>query len=122
MIKKVLILSLVFLIAAAGYSQKVTVSGKASDSTNGLFAIEIVINDTLSKIMKDPKNGRQAYLKIYQNPKYVVRTDSTGLFQIKANLKDSLYFKSYNHKTEAYLVSDLISRKQIAIRLNPERK
>ena len=104
------------MFAFSGSAQKVTIEGNATDSTKGVYVIEIVINDTLSKLMdKNPKEGKTKYLKIYQNPKYVVRTDSTGTFKINANVNDSLFFKSYEHKTQKYLVKDLIARKNIKI-------
>lgn len=108
------------LISSAAISQQVTVSGTAHDTTNGVNAIEVVLNDTLSKIMKDPKKGRQLYLKLYQNPRFVVRTDSTGAFKIKADPTDTIYFKSFRHKTQAYPVSELLRRKKISIELKQE--
>ncbi|HEX9980951.1 MAG TPA: hypothetical protein VGB50_10360 [Flavobacterium sp.] len=69
--------------------------------------------------MKHPKEGRTAYLRLYQDPRFVVRTDSTGIFSIKAHVTDSLYFKSYGHVTQSYLVRDLIKNEKIAIRLKP---
>lgn len=98
-----------------GFSQNVTIEGLASDSTKGFNVIEIVINDTLSKVMKDPKAGRPKYLKMYQNPRFVVRTDSTGRFRIKASPNDTLFFKSYQHKTVAISVRDLTSRPTVKI-------
>ena len=109
-----------FLLTFELNAQTVTIEGNASDSTNGFNVIEIVVNDTLSKLMKDPKHGRSTYLKMYQNPKYVVRTDSTGKFMIKAVESDSLYFKSYKHKTQSFLVRDLIKQKNPKIILVPE--
>jgi hypothetical protein len=100
-------------------AQTVTIEGNASDSTKGFNVIEIVVNDTLSKLMKDPKHGRTKYMKIYQNPRFVVRTDSTGNFTIKARESDSLYFKSYKHTTRSYLVRDLIKQKNPKVVLVP---
>jgi len=117
---KMIVIVLMFALSPACFAQKTAVEGVATDSSNGAFAIEIVINDTLSKIMKDPKNGRHKYLKMYQDPEFVVRTDSTGKFKINARLSDTIYFKSYGHKPEAHAVRDLIARKNVYIRLQPE--
>ncbi|HEY0092558.1 MAG TPA: hypothetical protein VGB43_08740 [Flavobacterium sp.] len=100
--------------------QEVTVNGVASDTNNGAFVIEIVRNDTLAKIMRDPKAGRPKYLKLLHDPSVVVRTDSTGIFSIRARVSDSLYFKSYNHKKERHLVRDLMKLDKIIIKLQPE--
>ena len=102
-------------------AQNSTIEGFATDSTKGFNAIEIVVNDTLSKLMKNPKENRPKYLRMYQNPKFVVRTDSTGKFRIKARATDSLYFKSYKHQTEAFLVKDLMSKNPIEIHLKPNQ-
>ena len=109
--KKLIIIALFSCIFAS--AQKVTVTGRAIDTSNGLNAIEIVINDTLAKIMKDPKEGRPRYLRMYQDPRYVVRTDSTGNYSIRANLNDTLYFKSYRHVPQARRVKDLVENPQI---------
>ena len=103
------------------FGQEVTVSGIATDSNNGAFAIEIVVNDVLAKLTgDDPKDVRAKYLKLCNDPRIVVRTDSTGVFTIKARETDSLFFKSYGHIKEAHLVRDLIKREKILIRLQPE--
>lgn len=109
-----LLLTIVFSSAHSN-AQLVTIEGNATDTTNGVSVIEIVINDTLSRIMENPKEGRPKYLKMYQNPKYVVRTDSTGKFRIRALPADTLYFKSYEHKTQAIPVAELLQRKKIDI-------
>jgi hypothetical protein len=116
------IILIITLLAGSfqSFAQKVEVSGKVTDSTNGRYVIEIVVNDTLAKVVKDPKQGRSKYIRMYQDPAFVVRTDSTGTFKIKALPTDTLYFKSYGHKVQTYLVSDLIQRKDIHIKLEPE--
>ncbi|RZJ33406.1 MAG: hypothetical protein EOO51_14070 [Flavobacterium sp.] len=101
-------------------AQKKTVRGQATDSTHGGNVIEIIVNDTLSKLMKDPKKGRNAYLRLYQDPRYVVRTDSTGAFKIQADETDSLYFKSYRHLPQRFLVRDLLKNGEIKIILKPD--
>ncbi len=53
---------LLLLLSFSGFSQKVEVAGKVTDQTNGRFVIEIVVNDTLAKVVKDPKNGRSRYI------------------------------------------------------------
>ncbi len=118
--KRKILLTAVLLTVTLAKAQQVTVQGFATDTSKGLNSIEIVVNDTLSKLMAHPKENRPKYLRIYQNPKYVVRTDSTGRFRIKAQTTDSLYFKSYQHTTQAFLVGDLITRKQIKIVLKPD--
>ena len=115
-------LFLLLLFPAIISAQKKTISGQATDSTKGANVIEIVVNDTLSKIMKDPKNGRHAYLRLYQDPRFVVRTDSSGTFKIEADENDSLYFKSYRHLPKKFLVRDLLRMKTINIVLEPDPK
>ena len=116
MIKKNVFVSILLLVVSTCFAQLVTISGVATDSSNGAFPIEIIVNDTLAKVAKS-ENGRTKYLKIYQDPDYVVRTDSTGTFSIRAKPTDYLYFKSYHHFEEKHLVSDLIKQKKICIRL-----
>lgn len=115
-----LIFVMFFAFAFSANSQQMTVEGLATDSSNGFNSIEIVVNDTLSKLMANPKENRSKYLRIYQNPKYVVRTDSTGRFRIKAQLSDTLHFKSYKHISQALTVKELLRRKQVKIVLKPE--
>ncbi len=110
---------LAFLFAMIASAQKVTVTGRAVDSSKGLNAIEVVINDTLSRLMKDPKANRSKYLRMYQDERYVVRTDSTGAFSIRADLNDTLYFKSYRHVPQARPVRELIGKEPL-IRLIEE--
>lgn len=117
---KIYIIALFLFMTPHCFGQLVIISGKATDSTNGTNVVEIVVNDTLSKIAQDSKEGRARYFKLYQDPGIVVRTDSTGIFQIRASVTDSLYFKSYQHITQAYLVRDLIKRKAIDIHLRPK--
>ncbi len=119
--RKLFLLSLLFISAHSIKAQSTVIEGYTTDSTKGFAVIEIVLNDTLSKIMNNPKEGRPKYLKMYQNPKYVVRTDSTGKFRIKAALSDSLYFKSYQHRTKVYSVKDLSLQKDIRIVLEREK-
>ncbi|MBF0694209.1 MAG: hypothetical protein IR153_04030 [Flavobacterium sp.] len=111
-----------FLIAlifsATSLGQKVDVRGKVTDQNNGAFIIEIVVNEALAKVITDPKQGRTKYIRLYQNPNFVVRTDSTGLFKIRARETDTLYFKSYGHKVQKHRVSDLIARPEIEITLD----
>ncbi len=108
-----------FLLALTASAQKVTITGRATDSSKGLNAIEVVINDTLSRLMKDPKENRSKYLRMYQDERYVVRTDSTGAFSIRADLNDTLYFKSYRHLSQALPVRKLVG-KEVLIKLVEE--
>ncbi len=112
-------LLIALLISVGASAQKVTVKGRVTDSTNGFNVIEVVINDTLSRLMKDPKQNRSRYLRIYDDPRYVVRTDSTGNFSIRANITDTLYFKSYRHAPQARPVRELIDSPEV-IRLKPD--
>ncbi|HEX8270492.1 MAG TPA: hypothetical protein VF581_11430 [Flavobacterium sp.] len=118
--KWIFYLIIALCLTTKSFSQKVTIEGLATDSTKGVYVIEVVVNDTLAKLMKDGKKNRSKYMKIYQDPRFVVRTDSTGRFQIKADLKDSLYFKSYEHKSQSFLVQDLIKQKKIKVVLEPQ--
>src|SRR5690606_7064609 len=101
------ICALLLLFSVLASAQKVTIKGRAVDSTNGRNAIEVVINDTLSRIMKNPKEGRSRYLRMYDDARFVVRTDSMGTFAIRANLGDTLYFKSYRHSPQIRSVREL---------------
>ncbi len=104
-----------FCVVFNANAQQTTISGFATDSTNGFASIEIVVNDTLSRLMTEPKKNRPIYLKLYQNPRYVVRTDNSGRFKITASLNDIIYFKSYEHKTQAIPVRKLATQKDIKI-------
>lgn len=110
-----------FLFSILTFGQKVTVKGIALDSTNGFHRVQITINDTIHKYLKNAELNIDEYKQLYSNKNYAVQADKKGRFKIKALPNDSLYFR-YNHQiTQAYLVSDLILREKIKIVLEPEK-
>lgn len=127
------------------FSQQIEVEGKAFNS--GKFndrVVYIIKNDTINKERKHNsvlyKNWKQkskfknrkddSYVEftknsgvleqLLQNKNYRTYTDSLGNFEIKANLSDSLFFESYWHATEKYLVADLVKKKKINLKLKLE--
>lgn len=106
------------------FSQKVTVSGTAFDSTKDRSMVQIVLNDTLRKHrinQSRPARERWAeYQKLTKDTNYVVWAKGDGKFRIKAERSDSLHFHAYRHHSKVYAVADLLQMDSIRITLEPE--
>lgn len=98
---------------------KLTVSGIVQDSFNNTNQIRVVLNDTLNKFLNSEAN-RNDYGKLMDNKNFVVEPDNEGNFEIIAELNDSIFFTSYRHFTQSFLVADLLEEKDINIKLKKE--
>lgn len=115
------ILVIIFLLfSSITFGQKVIIKGVAIDTTKNRNRVRISVNDTLSKYFSAdlPKYNRHS--EITKNKDLFVTADENGNFKIKVKLTDSLFFKSWQHITESYLVSDLAKRDSIRIELKPK--
>jgi hypothetical protein len=127
------------------FSQEIVVKGKAFNS--GKFndrVVYIVKNDTINKLRKVSKsyytfwkenskfkNSKDdSYLKftkiseilerLLYDKNYRTKADSLGNFKIQAKLSDSLFFESEYHTTKKFLVTDLVKKKKINLKLKLE--
>lgn len=119
--KFILLFVLLFFSYSNSYCQTFEIEGFAFNtfSSKKRKRVSIVVNDTLLKLLK---KGNEKKLKIFTNDKsnwkkYLTSTNRKGKFKIKANIKDSLIFKSNRHKRKSFLVSDLIKLDKINIEL-----
>lgn len=126
-----------------GFSQKGLIKGCAQNTgTYPDRTVTIIVNDTINKFRKYNdtlyktakanalKNNipftydydtRSANLnQLWSNKNYRTQTDSLGNFEIRANLTDSLFFESFAHVIQKYLVADLLKRKKIHLKLKLE--
>lgn len=110
--KYLILLLLTILLSSCG--RKIMVTGKAFTEKGG--SVMVILNDTVRKRNASNKPLPQNWSKIFSNKKYVVET-ADGNFSIKAKKTDSLHFYSYEYKTQAYLVKDLLERKEISLNL-----
>jgi len=109
------------------FSQEITVKGIVIKSTNFNNSIQIIKNDTIEKyrnqidiLHSDFSKKQEVLSQLLKNKYYVTYADNHNSFEIKAKLTDSLFFKSHDHSTKSYLVSDLIKKKEIFIKLELE--
>lgn len=116
---KLFILSFL-LLSFISYGQKVIVRGIAIDTTNGRNKVTISLNDTIRKYSKSEDFDFDNYKSLYENKDYYTTANKQNKFKIKANLTDSLTFSSWRHISKSFLVSDLISKTEIKIILEPE--
>ena len=127
------------------FSQEIIVKGKAFNS--GKFNdrdVYIIRNDTINKLRKVSKsyytswkeNSKiknrkdDSYLefkkiseileRLLYDKNYRTKTDSLGNFEIQAKLSDSLFFESEYHTTKKFLVTDLVKKKKINLKLKLE--
>ncbi len=115
------LLLLLFLVCSSiSFGQKVLVKGVAIDTTKNRNKVRIIVNDTLSKYFSADLPKHNKHSEITKNKDLVVEADKNGRFEIRANLTDSLFFSSWKHITEAYLVSDLLKKDKIRIKLKPK--
>ncbi|WP_199140064.1 hypothetical protein [Pedobacter sp. ASV12] len=139
--------TLLFLCCACtAFPQTVLIKGTASDTSaryNEFNAVRVILNDTLRKwssansatisslSKKYKKDSIAQYLKrldwemkifneLSQDTNLVVKTKPDRTFQIKADLKDSLFFSAHRYITQKYAVADLVKMDKIAIRLAPQ--
>ncbi|MCB2408288.1 hypothetical protein [Hymenobacter lucidus] len=118
--KKYLLLFCLCLLSGVTHSQTVLIKGTALDSTKGRNRVTVVLNDTINKFLDLPQRNPADYRWIITDTVYRVRTKANGAFSIRARLRDSLYFESFEHIPQKYAVKDLLKRKAISIRLLPE--
>ena len=111
---------LLFLFSSKGYSQKVTISGTAFDTTKGRNRVHIVVNDTLRKFRESISPDWEIYKKLTEDTSVNLFAKKDGKFQVTAYKTDSIYFQSSRHIQKVYSVSDLLKMKQVDIRLDPE--
>lgn len=111
---------LFLLIMSITFAQKVSIIGFVKNSKKLGPEIEIIVNDTLNKIISSEKLKYPEYEKVFYDENYRVIADKNGKFEINVKLTDSLYFSSWEHITESYLVSDLLKKENIEIKLKPE--
>lgn len=102
------------------FSQKVTISGTAFDTTNGRNRVYIVVNDTLRKFRESKSSNWANYEKLIKDTTLALFAKNDGKFQISAYKTDSLFFQSFRHISKVYCISDLLKMKSINIRLEPE--
>ncbi|WP_281777934.1 hypothetical protein [Croceibacter atlanticus] len=117
---KKLLLIYILLLSTITFAQKVTVKGIALDSTNGRNKVYITLNDTINKYLKNKDFDMDKYESLYDNKNFNTKVNNQNRFKIKAKLSDSLTFSSWRHITKSYLVSDLKSKKDIKIVLEPQ--
>jgi hypothetical protein len=124
---KFLITLLFFSIFQYSYAQSILIKGTASYQTKSFMSVHVVLNDTINKFIAknfDPENFKLAihdqYMRLIKDSTLNVRTDSSGLFAIRAHLTDTLYFSAYRSITQKFLVADLIKLPKIDIKLIAE--
>jgi hypothetical protein len=112
-----------FLISFTCYSQKyVEIRGIAKDTTKNRSFVQIAVNDTLSKLLNSLGKNKKwnDYQSIKKNKNLYTTADSTGIFNIKAKLKDSISFYSSRYYKQTYSVPDLLKMNPLEIKLVPE--
>lgn len=115
-----IILILLTLFTVEAFSQKVTISGTALDTTNGRNRVYITVNDTLRKFRESKSPNWDVYSNLIKDTTLSLFTKADGTFQLKVNKTDSIFFQSFRHISQVYSVSDLLKMKKINIRLEPE--
>lgn len=103
-------------------SQIVQIKGIAKDTTKNRSFVKIDINDTLFKFRQKAAITKkwEGYHELTQNKNYSTYADSTGIFNIKAKVTDSIAFYSYRYFKQKHAVSDLLKMNSIKIQLEPE--
>jgi hypothetical protein len=115
-----IILLLLTLFTVETFSQKVTISGTALDTTNGRNRVYITVNDTLRKFREGKSPNWDVYRNLIKDTSLSLFTNADGKFQLKVYKTDSIFFQSFRHKPQTYIVSDLLKMKNINIRLEPQ--
>lgn len=114
------ILIIFILLTVESFSQKVTVSGIALDTTNGRNRVFVVVNDTLRKFRDSKSPKWDNYRNLIKDTNLSFLTKADGKFQLNVNKTDSVFFQSFRHISEVYSVSDLLKMNNINIRLKPQ--
>lgn len=117
---KNIIIILLTLFTVETFSQKVTISGTASDTTNGRNQVYITVNDTLRKFREGKSPNWEVYENLIKDTSLSLFTKADGKFQLQVNKTDSIFFQSFRHVPQIYSVSDLLKMKNINIRLEPQ--
>ena len=115
-----IIVVLLTLFTVEAFSQKVTIRGIASDTTNGRNRVYITVNDTLRKFREGKSPNWDIYRNLTKDTTLFLFSKADGKFQLKVNKTDSISFQSFRSITQVYSVSDLLKMKLINIRLEPE--
>lgn len=115
-----IILILLAIFTNEAFSQKVTISGTALDTTNGRNPVYIVVNDTLRKSREGKSPNWDSYKSLTEDTTVNLFAKNDGRFQVIAYKSDSLFFQSFRHIQKVYSVSDLLKMKRVDIRLDPE--
>lgn len=115
-----IILFLLTLFTLQTFSQKVTISGTALDTTNGRNRVYIVVNDTLRKFREGKSPDWAIYRNLIKDTSLSLFTKADGRFQLKVNITDSIFFQSFRHIPQQYSVSDLLKMKTVNLRLEPQ--
>lgn len=115
-----IILLLLTLLTVETFSQKVTISGTALDTTNGRNRVYITVNDTLRKFRESKSPNWDVYRNLIKDTSLSLFTKADGKFQLKVYKTDSIFFQSFRHIPQTYSVSDLLKMKNINIRLEPQ--
>ncbi|KGO87839.1 hypothetical protein Q765_04965 [Flavobacterium rivuli WB 3.3-2 = DSM 21788] len=105
-------------VISCSCSSKIVVKGNAATEGKSNLVL-VVLNDTLSKYAETEYASIKTINKIYDNRKYVAKTDVNGKFKIKAYMNDSLYFISPNYISKKFRVADLAQQKSSFIILEP---
>lgn len=78
------------------------------------------LKDSATNYLKSALADMDNFTKLVHDTNLVVRTKEDRSFQIKADIKDSLFFSAYRFITQKYAVADLLKMHKIDIRLVPE--
>ena len=117
--RNIILLLLTFFTVEA-FSQKVTIIGTALDTTNGRNRVYISVNDTLRKFREGKSPNWDIYRNLIKDTSLSLFTKADGKFQLKVHKTDSIFFESFRHIPQKYLVSDLLKMKNFNIRLEPQ--
>lgn len=115
-----IILIVLTLLTVEAFSQNVTISGTALDTTNGRNRVYIIVNDTLRKFRESKSPNWDDYKNLIKDTTLSLFTKADGKFQLDVNKTDSIFFQSFRHIPQVYSVSDLLKMKHISIRLEPQ--
>ncbi|RZK54559.1 MAG: hypothetical protein EOO91_15710 [Pedobacter sp.] len=147
---KIYIFLFFILLSTLCFSQeKIVLSGRVSYASVPELqfnSFTIIVNDTLNKVYEKSQQKFQAAIKIGKKDTTKLKsafklldegrkasdditndsdlyfqTKADGLFTVKVNLKDSLFFKSATCITQKFSVQDLIKFDTVSIKLVPQK-
>ncbi|MBZ9779135.1 hypothetical protein LB452_09380 [Psychroflexus sp. CAK8W] len=111
---------IILIFSVSTFGQRVLIKGVAIDTFENKSAVQISVNDTRLKRFSSDLSKYDKQSEIKKNEDLFVKTDENGYFEIEVKLTDSLFFKSWKHIIESYLVSDLFKRDSVRIELKPK--